>query len=108
MPSAELLGAVFGGQVVRAICMVSPTEIEYKVADDNFDSFKTIYELQYLIKEWAKIHDYYIWSGFENNRQLFTSVVYKDGWNVTLDDGFFSDSEFNSVVLVGEWLVNQL
>ena len=108
MPSAELLGAVFGGQVVRAICMVSPTEIEYKVADDNFASFKTIYELQHLIKEWAKGLDYFVWSGYEHERvQSFSATIYKGEDYASFED-FLTNSEFKSVVLAGEWIVDKL
>ena len=110
-PSAKLLSAVFGGQKVRDIQMVSPyspTEIEYKVADDNFASFKTIYEIQHLIKEWAQGLGYFIWSGYEHERlKAFDATIYKDD-NYATDEDFPTNSEFKSVVLAGEWIVNQL
>ena len=106
IPTEKLLGAVFGDQKVRDIQMVSPyspTEIEYKVAEDSFASYKTIYELQYLIKEWAQKNGYIFLSNH------FICYVYKDELGLLeYDEVFKSTTEYNSVVLAGEWLVNQL
>ena len=106
----NLLKAVLNRTDIEKIDEDVNDKIWYTIEGDTLSSFATKTKLFFQLKDWAKKHKYYIWSGYDSKAFAgYGASIYKDDFYAT-DDDFISDSntEYDSVVMACEWVLGEI